>query len=207
MPLLIFGCSSPPANDTESNTSSDKDTFIRDTIPAKTIKINNDTLLLKTTKQILTLIKKEEYNQFASFFHPVMGVRFSPYGYIDTNYHVKFTTDNFLKKLEQPAKIRWGNFDGTGDKMLLTIEEYFKKFVYNADFLNAEKTSLNKMLGHGNSLNNLEAIYNGCEYTESYFSGFDKKYDGMDWCCLRLVYKKYKGKIYLVGIVHDQWTI
>ena len=89
----------------------------------------------------------------------------------------------------------------------MTIENYFKKFVYNADFLNAEQTNLNKMVGSGNSLNNLITTYKGCNYTESYFSGFDKKYDGMDWCCLRLVYTKYQLKYYLIAIVHDQWTI
>ncbi len=89
---------------------------------------------------------------------------------------------------------------------MMTFEEYFARFVYNADFLNAEKSSVNEMIGGGTTTNNLVEIYKGCAFTESYFSGFDKKFDGMDWCSLRLVFKKYEGKFYLVGVVHDEWT-
>ena len=90
---------------------------------------------------------------------------------------------------------------------MLSVEEYFKKFVYNADFLNAEKTNFDKITGEGNSLNNLEKVYKQDHFTESYFSRFDQKYNGMDWTSLKLVYKIYENKIYLVAIIHDQWTI
>ncbi len=29
----------------------------------------------------------------------------------------------------------------------------------------------------------------------------------MDWCSLRLVFEKWGAQYYLVGVVHDQWTI
>ncbi len=63
------------------------------------------------------------------------------------------------------------------------------------------------MIGSSNSLNNLETVYNGCNFTESYFSGFDKKFEGMDWSSLRLVFKKHLDRFYLIAIVHDKWTI
>jgi hypothetical protein len=50
-------------------------------------------------------------------------------------------------------------------------------------------------------------VYRGDSYSEFYFPGFDPKYDGMDWRALRLVFKKENEKLYLVGIIHDQWTI
>lgn len=79
--------------------------------------------------------------------------------------------------------------------------------MYNADFLHAPQTSLNKMIGGGNALNNLTTIYKDCVFTEHHFSGFDEKYGGMDWCSLRLVFKSYNNNMYLVAVVHDQWTI
>jgi hypothetical protein len=59
----------------------------------------------------------------------------------------------------------------------------------------------------GNSINNINTAYPKSDYIENYFSGFNKKYEGMDWRALRLVFQKEGDRYYLVGIVHDQWTI
>ncbi|MEO7960049.1 MAG: hypothetical protein ABIR19_00800, partial [Ginsengibacter sp.] len=106
-----------------------------------------------------------------------------------------------------PQIISWGAYDGEGGDIRMTIGDYFKKFVYDVDFLSPEKTSYNQTMGAGNSLNNITEIYKDADFMENYFSGFDKKYDGMDWRSLRLVFKEFEGNYYLVGVVHDQWTI
>lgn len=174
-------------------------------LPKESVK--TDTTILMVSKQVLASLQKKDYKSFANCIHPALGVRFSPYAYIDTVNDITFDSDQFLREIKAQNKLNWGSYDGSGSTILLTTKDYFSTFVYNADFLYAEKTSLNKMIGFGNSLNNLESVYVGCDFTESYFSGFDKKYEGMDWCCLRLVFKKYLDHYYLVGIVHDQWTI
>jgi hypothetical protein len=183
------------------------DTTFPDKSQIKSVTTNKDSLILTLTKQILTSLKDKDFKKFSEFIHPATGVRFSPYAYIDTTSDVKLTANEILDQIQKQNKLDWGSFDGSGDPILLTVIEYFNKFVYNVDFLNAEKRSVNKMIGGGNSLNNLESIYYDCDYTESYFSGFDKRFEGMDWCCIRLVFKNYNDKYYLVGIVHDQWTI
>lgn len=167
--------------------------------------VRKDSVLRALTTEILTYVKNKDLNKFADYIHPD-GVRFSPYGYINTANDVKLSKQEFIAKLKSIDKLPWGNYDGSGEPIKLTVIQYFDKFVYNADFLNAEKFSVNKVLGKGNSKNNLEEVYKGCDYTESYFPGFDKKYEGMDWCALRLIFKKHEGKYYLVGTVHDQWT-
>ncbi|MEP6795877.1 MAG: hypothetical protein ABJB16_16235 [Saprospiraceae bacterium] len=169
--------------------------------------VNQDSVLLETTKQVLTAIKNKDYTTLASYIHPVSGIRFSPYAYIDTVRDITLKSEKFPEEVSKHDVLIWGNYDGSGDTIRLSIDNYFKKFVYDHDFLNAEKTSLNKITGKGNSTNNLEEVYSGCVFTESYFSGFDKKFEGMDWESLRLVYKKYGARYFLVGIVHDQWTI
>ena len=169
----------------------------------------NDTSALVLTKDILTIIKERKYEQLIGFMEPGGSVRFSPYGYIDTVTDRKLTGEEIIKMVNEKdsKKFYWGTYDGSGDSLLLTLNHYFKKFVYDADFLHAEKISLNKILGSGNTLNNIDSVYKDCIFTESYFSGFEKKYEGMDWRSLRLVFKKTQQKLYLVGIVHDQWTI
>ncbi len=174
---------------------------------SKAITANSDSFLLASSRQVLSFLKNKAFIQLAGLFHPEEGVRFSAYGHIDTAKDIVLSSQQFLQAIQNKNVIHWGYFDGSGDSILLTAPAYYKKFIYNADFLNAEKTSLNKMIGAGNSLNNLTIIYPGLNFTESHFSGFDKKYGGMDWTSLRLVFKLFQRKYYLVGIVHDQWTI
>ncbi len=199
--LILASCHNNSANDTvESSAGS---------IPAARYSTNHDSLVIELSRQILSALKNSDYETFSQLMHPLSGVRFSPYGYIDTTSDIVLKKEELLDhfgKAQQPT-IKWGDYDGSGEPILLTIDGYFHKFVYNADFLNAPQTSLNKIIGSGNSLNNLAAIYTGCDFTEHYFPGFDEKYGGMDWCTLRLVFKMYNGRTYLVGIVHDQWTI
>lgn len=181
--------------------------FTRRDSSQKIVDIDSSELFIDSTKAILQVIKNGDYKRFARYIHPASGIRFSPYGYIDTTKDRTFSAEEFIRQSQKGNKINWGNHDGSGAPILLSVEEYFKKFVYNADFLNAEKTNFDKITGEGNSLNNLEKVYKQDHFTESYFSRFDQKYNGMDWTSLKLVYKIYENKIYLVAIIHDQWTI
>lgn len=166
-----------------------------------------DSSLLSLTQEVLSTIKEKDYDAFAEYFHPELGVRFSPYGYIDSASDLVFTKEEFLKQAGKNKKIKWGEFDGSGDPITMTLKQYFKRFVYDVDFLNAEKTNLNQMFGRGSTVENIESFYDGLPYTESYFSGFEEKYSGMDWRSLKLVYKKHGDKYYLVGVIHSEWTI
>lgn len=166
-----------------------------------------DSAVLPLTKEILSVIKDYDYEKLAEYFHPKLGVRFSPYGYIDTENDKVMTMKQFREYGLSKHQFKWGSYDGSGDPITMNTRDYFKKFVYDVDFLNAEKTSLNQMLAGGNTPENILAVYEGLPFTESYFSGFDEKLSGMDWRALKLVYKKHEGKYYLVGIIHSEWTI
>jgi hypothetical protein len=168
---------------------------------------DKDSIILSISKELLEIFKNKDYSELTRYIHPEMGVRFSPYAYIDTTSDQTFTNSTYNSAVKSTKKRIWGSFDGTGEPIRMKFKEYFKRFVYDVDFLNAEKTTLNTKSSHGSDLDNLNDIYPGSIYTESYFSGFDEKYGGMDWRALRLVYKEYEGKYYLVGIIHDEWTI
>ena len=207
--LVITACNNS-RSDTTTADSTDKETAIPKDSPTTTappVAKIPDSLLLNRTFEITTLLDKKDYIRLADFFHPTEGVRFTPYGYIDTTKDIKLTKDQFLSQLKSKSKKHWGSYDGSGDPINLTVEEYLKKFVYDVKFLQPEQLSVNKALGQGNSLDNLSAIYPDASYTESYFSGFDKKYGGLDWRSLRLIFKQQGGQIYLVGVIHGQWTI
>lgn len=200
---LMVGCNSPnrqqEAVDRTATLNKDAEFFAD--------QAQKDSVLLATTKEVLTAIKAKGYSKLAEYFHPEEGVRFSPYGYIDTVHHVHFTAEEFIKQSEDGGSISWGSYDGTGKDIQMSLEDYFNKFVYEVDFLNAEQISVNEVLGKGNSLINIHQVYPGTDFTESYFSGFEEKYGGMDWRSLRLIFQSEGQRPLLVGIVHDQWTI
>jgi len=168
-----------------------------------------DSILLKLTQTILLTVKNKNYSAFAHYIHPVAGIRFSPYGYVDTANDIILSKAKFIAQAgnQNQQMIVWGAFDGTGDPIRMTLNNYIQRFVYDVDFVKPEKRSVNKFISGGNSLNNLDSVYKGCDFTESHFSGFEEKYGGMDWKTLRLVFKERNGRFFLVGIVHDEWTI
>lgn len=188
----------------------DKQQVSDDSIPAP-VKPQPDTVsdsikLFRLADSTFTLLQKLDLQNLALLVHPLKGLRFSPYGYIDTSDSKHFTIDAL--KTAKPSDVYiWGDFDGSGDPIRFSIAHYFRQFVTNADYLKAPERSFNHFIGFGNSLNNLRQIYPGCVFVEYYFPGFDKKYEGMDWTCLRLVFELHEGENRLVAIVHDQWTI
>lgn len=164
-----------------------------------------ETALTQLSQQVLSVFKNKRYAKLDSLIHPEEGIRFSPYATILPS-DKKFSRAAFKKLVAANKAIVWGNYDGSGDPILLTPREYFSKFVYDANFVASEQFNINHVIKKGNSINNLKNKYPNSDFTESHFSGTKKSGD-MDWKSVRLVFKKKDGKYYLVGIVHDQWTI
>lgn len=207
---ILLSCSSGGQKQTQTNDSvvPENTQEVLPNLPAseQQVKVSSDTTLLEIAKGVLKSLKVGDNQVFARYIHPELGVRFSPYANVDTANNIRLRTPEFLAVVKSNEKLNWGNYDGSGEPISLPIGDYFKKFVYNADFLHPEKFSVNKVAKKGNIPSNIEQVYSNCKYVESYFSGFDKKYEGMDWCALRLVFKEYKGTLYLVGVIHAQWT-
>lgn len=164
-------------------------------------------ITLSAGNSILEILSSKEYESLLSHIHPTDGIRFSPYGYVNVKDHLHFTREEFSKQLSTNKTLIWGYTDGRGDPMLLDTEGYFSKWVYDTNYLEAERTSYNKIIQSGNSLINMTEVYPDSYFVEYNFSGFDEKFFGMDWRSLRLVFKFQNRKPYLVAIIHDKWTI
>ena len=87
----------------------------------------NDSVLLDLTKEILTAIKEKDYKKLTEYIHPEDGIRFSPYGYIDTANDVTATRSTFRLNAYTTTKRICGYFDGSGDTIKMTSKEYFKR--------------------------------------------------------------------------------
>lgn len=162
---------------------------------------------MQVSDEILQSLKTKDLVKLSSFVHPTAGIRFSPYAYIDTANGQVLSGAKLIALGKQQTPVKWGAYDGSGETIKLSIDKYFERFVYSKDFLNAEKKSVNTSNKAGNSLDNLELVYPGTDYTEFYFSGFDPKFEGMDWQKLRLVFMIENSRPWLIAIIHDEWTI
>lgn len=184
-----------------SKVSSAQQQAILDTVSVK--KSKNDQLTVLNTL-ILKALSQGKFDVLQNTIHPEKGVRFSMYAYVSDEDKV-FTADDFKKYAGSPVKFTWGKTDGEGKNLILSLPEYLRTWVYRRNFADS-KLSINTFQGSGNSKNNLKKKYPGADFTENYISG-SEKYSGMDWNSLRLVFEKFKGKYYLVGVINDQWTI
>ena len=202
-PVTDTAISNPPPNSFQSVPAVIKHKEKIDTTTDREI---DTVLFMNISEEILNHIKTRNYKKFALFIHPKDSIRFSPYANIDTTKDRVLSSDQFLQLAKQKKEINWNSSWDAEKPELLNIDGYFKKFVYDVDFLNADLISINQYHSQGTDLNNINEAYPGCDVVEFFFSGFEEKYEGLDFRALRLVYNIRNNKIFLVGIVHDEWT-
>jgi hypothetical protein len=176
------------------------------TMPSNTPEPTDSLTLEETAEKIINALAEMDLGQVADFVHPEMGVRFSPYTYVEED-HLVFLPGELPGLVGSDQVWMWGYFDGTGDPIELTFNEYYERFLYTADFANPEAMAVNEELGYSSMINNIADFYPGSSFVEYHFSGFEEDYGGMDWVSLRLVFIQEDGVWFLVGMVNDQWTI
>lgn len=162
-------------------------------------------LLKNTNTKVIESIKNKDIKNLSEYVHPKKGVLFSPYSFIRPEENIILTKKNIVKTYDENEKLTWGAYDDTGDKIFLTFDEYYNKFIYDADFINSVP-NYDSIMGIGNSIENTNKYFPDTRTVEYYVYG-TKTYSGMDWKSLRLVYEQHKEKYYLVAIIHNQWTI
>lgn len=163
--------------------------------------------VLHTALDVVAALQAKDMDHVAVYVHPEKGVRFSPYGHVNTDSDIVFQKKEFPSLMENNRIYHFGTFDGSGQPIDMTFRDYFQKFVYDVDFASPHMIGNNVIIGKGNTLENIHDVYPNATFVEFHFTGLDKQYNGMDWRSLRLVFEKQGEAWYLVGIVHDQWTI
>jgi hypothetical protein len=217
--LLLAGCrssSSPsvaadagpaPSSSAASPTPLASDAAVDDAATPAAL----DTRLRARAGETLAALKSNDMNALAAIAHPTKGVRFTPYPYVDTKADVTMSREQLRDAMGSERVRNWGSFDGRGDPIDLTFRGYFKRFVWTADFTKAPQVGIDKGQGTGNTVDNLASAYPSAHFVELFFPGFDPKFTGMDWQSLRLVFEEAPTdggqSLWLVGIIHGQWTI
>jgi hypothetical protein len=159
-------------------------------------------------QSVLQALKAGNIAKFSTFVHPQKGVRFSPYAQILPDEDRVIKQNQLVRMWSSKTRYKWGGYDGSGDPIRLSFRKYHKRFIFDHDFSRAESVVYNPAhMSRGNTPNNIPEIYPQSIAVEYHFSGFEERYSGHDWVSLWLVFEKKGSTWYLVGIVHDEWTI
>jgi len=166
----------------------------------------------RTSSSIVMALAAHDMEAVADYVHPDLGVRISPYTYVRADgppaeQDIVLSADEVRGAWDDPTVRLWGVFDGSGLPIEMTFAAYWARFIYDQDYARPHAVGFNATIGHGNTINNIAEVYPDATVVEYHFAGLDPNLMGLDWRSLRLVLQPQGGKWYLVGIVHDEWTI
>ena len=151
-------------------------------------------------------IKTGDYNSLANIVHPTFGVVFSPSATVNLRANRCFLPSEVAKLGSNTASYVWGTPDGSNVPIELTVREYFKSYVYDYDYLNAQLVGVNAPVKTGNSLENVSETFPNAQFVDLCYPGTEEN-EYHDWSILRLVFEEYDGIFYLTAVIHSEYTI
>lgn len=180
----------------------------QDSDPERLSSQQAERIIAGRAKSIIQALKAGDIAKVSTFVHPKKGLRFSPYASVLPDEDRLVKRNQLVQMWAGQKRYKWGGYDGSGDPIWLTFKKYYQRFIFDHDFSRAKVIAYNPgAMSHGNTPNTIREYYPKSIAVEYYFPGFDTKFSGMDWRSLWLVFEKKGSGWYLVGIVHDEWTI
>jgi hypothetical protein len=199
--LFLSACSSSSSNHGTHNNYDDQQQNLPNNTP-----IVEGVDPQETVGEVINLIKNKDFPRLAAYVHPTEGVRFSPYGHVNVDTDVVIQATKLQHANEDDSIVEWGSYDGSGEPIQLNFADYYDKFIYSEDFVNADQVGYNTTIGEGNTINNATDVYPNSYIAEYYFEGTEAN-NHMDWSSLKIVLVAIERDWVVVGIIHDQWTI
>lgn len=203
--LLGLACEPKPAATSGSTDSTQVDSAAR--MAAAPAPLPDSAALMALAKTVLQAATDRDYATFAGHFHPSLGVRFSPYAFIDTQADKVFQAQAFQDLAAQAKKkIVWGRYDPRDEDIHSTVDGYLKEFVTDKPYLSEGSWAYNTTIGNSTVHNNLAEVYPNAKFVEAHWVTKNEEMAPFEWGSVRLVFEKVEGTWYLVGVVHDAWN-
>lgn len=161
-----------------------------------------DTDITELWQKVLIALKNDDMTAFSEFVDPDKWVKFSAYWNVRDD-DIILMRPELLWARDEP--FTWGMYDGSGEPIEMTTKEYFEKFVYNHDYLQAPEVIKWDMITRWNTIININEYYPNGNCIEYYFPAFNPEYGWMDWESLVLIFDKDTN--YLIWIAHEQWSV
>ena len=176
-------------------------------VPGKATPDQTHETVLEAAAEVIAAVQARDGERLARLVHPELGVRFSPYAFVDT------ASDRVLSRAEiqqlwtDPRAFAWGFADGTGDPIELTPAQYVERYVMDRDFSRPSSVNVNNDRASGNTTNNAAVIYPQGTRVEYYVEpGPGEGTPELEWAALRLVFEEQEGSWLLIAVIHDEWT-
>jgi hypothetical protein len=205
--FAFTNCESPSTDEKQNDTQPQKEEPVAtEEENVEKVENNSDKELtaMEFAKHVSKNLKEKTFENWNEF--SAERVYFSPYSYVDTAKVVSLNKSKFNKLFESEKKIIWGHFDGSGEEIKFSIQEYFNRFVTDFD-LTAENNQLLKdtIPTRGSQLNNIKKVFPNATIVEIHKPASEESM-GMDWRSLMLVIQKVDGTWKLKALVHNEWT-
>ena len=168
--------------------------------------IKDDSKAISFAQKVLNALESNDYIGLSNMVSPDgLNLNMYPYIYWSKNNIPK----NEIANINHDTKTYiWGYTDGKGDPVDLSRADFIKSLLASpVSFRKAKQIVVNKKLGGGNTQFTLDKDAKGMTYVAFHFSGFNAKYEGMDWLTLYIVLDKIDGEYKLRAIAKDSWTI
>jgi hypothetical protein len=114
--------------------------------------------VLAKSKQVLVALINKDAKTLATHVHPAKGVRFSPYGNIDTQKDLTFRRKGCRENLHA-SRLRLGTSRRFGRRHQTRFRRLLQKFVYDKDFARAPAVGYNRVVKQGNAIVNVAEAY------------------------------------------------
>ncbi len=184
-----------------------KGTYIEDflkTQKEKKILLTVSNPLRKKVLEIVSLLNGVRYggiDEFMEYMHPQKGIVMTGNVYFGGKEDLTFTHSD-IKNLEKNRfkKIHWGYTYGKGDEVRMSLYDYMSKLTKH--FNDISKIEKLKTLKRFHCPSGME-----CKGYEVFWINEKSETKEYDWQGLVLIFEKYRGKWYVVGLMRDRWTI
>jgi len=171
-------------------------------IPLEPVEFNFEGL----AAEILPLLQSRDFASLAPFIHPELGVRISPYGYVNVDTDLVFTREEVAAFGSNQQVYTWGVQAGSGMDIKLTVADYWERYVSSETPAQEWELLLDPTRKASNSIDNFGEVYPDGYYVE-YFQPGTEEYGHLDWRSLRLGFQQSgDGAYYLTAIIHNEWT-
>jgi predicted secreted protein len=176
--------------------SKDKPKAVQGTeVPADELSV----LLQEKAQAVVQSLTANEYLDLSQNIHPQKGVRFSPYASKLSAQDLVFSKEEVARFITDKREYYWGKYESSGQHIKLSVADYLKTFVKDRNYAKAKQV---KYFNITEKAKGLGKFYKGDIVVEFYLPG-----TGPKWNSLRLVFEKMDEQYFLVGVLHDGWTL
>jgi hypothetical protein len=161
-------------------------------------------LIQKPLMAVVGALDRKDFKALAKVIHPD-GLRRSEVWYVLKDCDPVFTPRQVAAAAQDTTHYLLGYADGSGEEIRKTLRETLS-FYGDLDYEHADSLTFNRVVGGGNTENNIFRSYPGSIVVEYYFAGTGETRD-FNWFSLHLIFLPYRNEWRLAGIAQGYWTI